>query len=96
VGVVAPTKKYTATAYVQVTNTATPIKFQWIQNCNAQATDTYPIIQWINAPTAANTWVTVTGTLDLSACTTISKVQLLIGADVGDVYVDDVSLVLQP
>jgi len=93
--VVAPTKKYTATAYAQVTDGTTPLKFQTIQKCNGAAADTYPTVQWVATPTI-NTWITLTGTVDLSACTTIEKLELLVGKDVGDVYVDDVSLELQP
>ena len=95
-GLVQPGKKYTATAWVSVANrTDAPglVKWQTVQNCNA-AGDSYP---WLNGVNVANgQWVQITGTIDLSACTTVDNLLLFAGADTGDLYVDDVTLTLLP
>jgi endo-1,4-beta-xylanase len=94
---VTPGKKYTATAWVSVGNLAAGsglAKWQTIQNCNADTSDSYPGLAF---PTVSNgTWVQVTGTVDLSACATINKLVLFAGADAGDLYLDDVSLTPLP
>jgi len=103
-GFVAVGKKYTATAYARVTDASTALKFQITLGCNGRADD-YPVVAW-NATPTANTWIALTGTVDLTVCkvdasttdalTTLQKVDLFVGKDVGDLYVDDVSLVLLP
>lgn len=94
---VTPGKKYTATAWVSVDNLAAGsglAKWQTIQNCNADAGDSFPGLAF---KTVSNgTWVQVTGTVDLTACTTVNKLILFAGADAGDLYLDDVSLVALP
>jgi GH35 family endo-1,4-beta-xylanase len=89
-------KKYTATAWVSVGNLAAGsglAKWQTAQSCNGGGTS-YPGMAF---PTVSNgTWVKVTGTIDLSACTTIGQLTLFAGADSGDLYVDDVSLTPLP
>ncbi|HET7544485.1 MAG TPA: carbohydrate binding domain-containing protein, partial [Polyangiaceae bacterium] len=90
---VAPGKKYKATAWVSVGNLAAgsgAVKFQTIQSCNAVGGDSYP---WLAGDTVGNgAWKQITGTVDLSACTSIEKLQLFVGADAGDLYIDDISL----
>ncbi|HYQ29658.1 MAG TPA: carbohydrate binding domain-containing protein, partial [Polyangiaceae bacterium] len=109
--VVAPGKKYTATAYAYVVDpsaTPGPLKFQTALGCNSRPT-VYPVVQWVSTATV-NSWTTLTGTIDLTVCpvdlnaspptfeplTTLQKLVLQVGKDVGDLYVDDASLVLQP
>jgi endo-1,4-beta-xylanase len=89
---VSPGKRYQATAWVSATNTSGSgtVKWQWVQRCNGATSDSYPGMAF---PTVANgSWVQVSGVVDLSACTTIEKMQLFAGADAGDLYLDDVSL----
>ncbi|HYQ04126.1 MAG TPA: endo-1,4-beta-xylanase [Polyangiaceae bacterium] len=94
---VAPGKKFKATAWVSVGNIAAgsgSVKFQTIQSCNAVGSDSYP---WLAGDTVTNgAWKQITGTVDLSACTSIEKLQLFVGADSGDLYIDDVSLTPLP
>jgi len=94
---VAPGKKYKATAWVSVGSLAAgsgSVKFQTIQSCNAVGSDSYP---WLAGDTIANgAWKQITGTVDLSACTSVEKLQLFVGADSGDLLIDDVSLTLLP
>ena len=70
------------------------VKFQTIQSCNAVGSDSYP---WLTGATVNNgAWQKITGTVDLTACTSIEKLQLFVGADSGDLYIDDVELTLLP
>lgn len=89
---VAPGKKYKATAWVNidVTEGSAQVMFQTVRNCNSES-DSYP---WYMGPTITNdTWVELTGTVDLSTCTTINKMILFVGgASAGYMYLDDVSL----
>ena len=90
---VTPGKKYTATAWVSVANLAAGsglAKWQTIQNCDAAASDSFPGLAFVTVNNGA--WVQVSGTVDLSACTTINKLILFAGADSGDLFLDDVSL----
>jgi hypothetical protein len=93
---VAPGKRYTATAWVSVANVAAGsilVKWQTVQGCNGTG-DGYP---WLAGATVSNgTWAKITGTVDLSACTTVDKLMLFTGADSGDVYIDDVELTALP
>ncbi len=93
---VAPGKRYTATAWVSVANVAAgsiQVKWQTVQGCNGTA-DTYP---WLTGVTVSNgAWAKVTGTVDLSGCTSLEKLILFTGADSGDVYIDDVELTALP
>jgi len=41
-------------------------------------------------------WQQITGIVDLTACTSIEKLQLFVGADSGDLYIDDVALTPLP
>jgi GH35 family endo-1,4-beta-xylanase len=90
---VTPGKKYTASAWVSVGNLAAGsglVKWQTVQNCNTDSGDSYPGLAF---KTVSNgTWVQVTGTVDLSACTSVNKLTLFAGADSGDLYLDDVTL----
>jgi hypothetical protein len=89
---VTPGKKYTASAWVSVNAAAGSglAKWQTIRNCAGDAGDSYPGMAF---PTVTNgSWVQVTGTIDLSACTTVNKLILFAGADSGDLYLDDVTL----
>jgi hypothetical protein len=71
-----------------------PVKWQTIQNCNSDTQDSYP---WLAGATVANgAWTQVSGVVDLTACTTINKLMLFAGADSGDLYLDDVSLIPLP
>lgn len=94
---VTPGKRYTATAWVSVGNLEAGsglAKWQTIQNCNSDAGDSYPGLAF---KTVSNgVWVEVSGTIDLSACTTLNKLILFAGADAGDLYLDDVSLTPLP
>jgi hypothetical protein len=94
---VTPGKRYQASAWVSVGNLPAgsgPIKFQTVQSCNATGSDTYP---WLAGDTIANgTWKQVVGTVDLSTCTSIEKLLLFVGADSGDLYIDDVTLTALP
>ncbi|HET9958267.1 MAG TPA: endo-1,4-beta-xylanase [Polyangiaceae bacterium] len=91
--VVSAGKRYRATAWVSVGNLAAgsgSVKFQTIQSCNATGSDSYP---WLSGDTVTNgSWKQLTGTVDLSACSSVEKLQLFVGADGGDLYVDDVTL----
>ncbi|HYP89722.1 MAG TPA: endo-1,4-beta-xylanase [Polyangiaceae bacterium] len=94
---VTPGKKYTATAWVSVGDLAAGsglAKWQTIQNCNADAGDSFPGLAFITVSNGQ--WVQVTGTVDLTACTTINKLVLFAGADSGSLYLDDVSLTPLP
>jgi len=91
---VTPGSQYTATAWARVTTATSPLKFQVVQACDSAA-DGYPTLQWIQTP-VADTWTQVTGTIDVSTCTAVDKLILFVGHDDGDVYVDDVTLVLKP
>jgi hypothetical protein len=90
-------KKYQATAWVSVANRAAgsgQVKWQTVQNCNSDATDSYP---WLNGATISNgAWAQVSGVVDLSACTTVNKLLLFVGADEGDLFLDDVVLTPLP
>lgn len=90
---VAAGKRYQATAWVSVANLAAgsgAVKFQTVQSCNGTGSDGYP---WLAGATVNNgTWQQVVGTVDLTACTTVEKLILFVGADSGDLYVDDVTL----
>ncbi len=90
-------KRYQATAWVSVGSLATgsgAVKFQTVQSCNGTGSDTYP---WLAGATVSNgVWQQVTGTVDLTTCTTVEKLQLFVGADSGDLYVDDVTLSALP
>lgn len=94
---VAPGKRYQATAWVSVGNLAAgsgAVKFQTIQSCNAVGSDSYP---WLAGDTVTNgSWKQVTGTVDLTACTSVEKLMLFVGADSGDLYIDDVALTPLP
>jgi GH35 family endo-1,4-beta-xylanase len=93
---VAPGKKYTASAWVQLNTAAGSglAKWQTIQNCNADASDSFPGLAF---RTVSNgTWTQLTGTIDLSACTTLNKLILFAGADSGDLSLDDVVLTALP
>ena len=96
-GLVTEGKRYQATAWVSVGNVAAPpgaVKFQTVQSCNAGGSDTYP---WLAGASVANgAWVQVAGTVDLTACTSVEKLILFVGADSSDLYVDDVSLTALP
>lgn len=90
---VAPGKRYTATAWVSVGSLAAPgaVKWQTVQRCNGATGDSYP---WLAGTTVSNgTWVQITGTVDLTGCTIVEKLMLFAGADAGDLYLDDVSLI---
>jgi hypothetical protein len=95
--VVAPGKKYTATAWVSVGNLAAgsgSVHLQTIQSCNGVGSDSYP---WLMGDTVSNgSWKQLTGTVDLTGCSSIEKLQLFVGADSGDLYIDDVTLVPLP
>jgi hypothetical protein len=70
------------------------VKFQTVQRCNEATSDSYP---WLAGATVNNgAWAQITGTVDLTACTTLEKLQLLVGADAGDIYIDDVTLTPVP
>lgn len=90
---VSPGRRYQATAWVSVGNLAAgsgAVKFQTTQSCNGSGTDSYP---WLAGATVDNgAWQQVIGTVDLSACTSIEKLMLFVGADSGDLYIDDVTL----
>jgi hypothetical protein len=94
---VAPGKRYQATAWVSVGGLAAgsgSVKFQTIQSCNGASSDSYP---WLNGATVTNgAWQQITGIVDLTACTSIEKLQLFVGADSGDLYIDDVALTPLP
>ena len=94
---VAPGKRYQATAWVSVANLAAgsgAVKFQTVQSCNGAAGDSYP---WLTGDTVTNgAWVQLIGTVDLSACSTIENLLLFAGADAGDLYIDDVTLTPLP
>jgi hypothetical protein len=96
-GLVSAGKRYQATAWVSVGNIAAPpgsVKFQTVQSCNSTGSDTYP---WLAGGSVANgAWAQVTGTVDLSACTTVEKLLLFVGADAGDLTIDDVTLTALP
>ena len=93
----APGKRYQATAWVSVGNLTAgsgAVKFQTLQSCNGTGNTTYP---WLAGATVTNgAWAQVTGTVDLSACTSVETLLLFIGADSGDLYVDDVTLTALP
>jgi hypothetical protein len=96
---VTPGKKYTATAWVSVGNLAAgsgSVHLQTDQICNGNGSESYP---WLQGTTVNNgSWAQLTGTVDLSACTTsVDKLNLFVGgADGGDLYLDDVSLTPLP
>ncbi len=94
---VLPGKRYQANTWVTVGNLAAgsgAVKFQTVQRCNGATSDSYP---WLAGITASNSvWAQLSGTVDLTACTSIEKLQLFVGADSGDLYVDDVSLTALP
>lgn len=94
---VSPGKRYQATAWVSVSNVAAGsggVNWQTVENCNGAASDSYP---WLNGATVSNgAWVQVTGVVDLTSCTTISKLYLYAGAASGNLYIDDVSLTPLP
>jgi GH35 family endo-1,4-beta-xylanase len=94
---VTPGKKYTATGWVSVSALAAgsgSVNWQLVENCNGAASDGYP---WLAGATVNNgQWVQVTGTVDLTSCTTIGKLYLYAGAASGNLYVDDVSLIPLP
>jgi endo-1,4-beta-xylanase len=94
---VAAGKRYQATAWVSVGNLTAgsgSVKFQTVQSCNGTGSDSYP---WLAGATVnSGTWQQITGTVDLSACTSLEKLQLFVGADSGDLYVDDVTLIALP
>jgi len=91
--VVAPGKRYQASAWVSVGSLAAgsgQVRLQTIQSCNGVGSDSYP---WLQGSTVQNdAWVQLTGTVDLSACTSVEKLLLFVGADAGNLYVDDVVL----
>ena len=65
-----------------------------MQRCDGATSDSYP---WLAGATVSNgAWAQVSGTVDLSACTSTEKLQLFVGADSGDLYVDDVTLTPLP
>jgi hypothetical protein len=86
-------KKYQATAWMAVakrTNGSGLAKWQTVQNCNSDASDSYP---WLAGGTLSDgVWTQVSGVVDLTACTTVNKLLLFAGADEGDLYLDDVVL----
>lgn len=90
-------KRYQASAWVSVANLAAgsgAVKFQTVQRCNEATSDSYP---WLAGATVNNgAWAQITGTVDLTACTTLEKLQLFVGADAGDIYIDDVTLTPVP
>jgi hypothetical protein len=90
-------KRYQATAWVSVGNLAAgsgAVRFQTVQSCNGTGSDSYP---WLAGATVSNgDWQQVTGTVDLTACSTTEKLMLFVGADAGDLYVDDVTLSALP
>lgn len=89
-------KKYQATAWVSVGGQASgsgSVKLQTVQNCDNKG-DSYP---WLMGATVANgAWSQLSGTVDLSACTSVDKLLLFVGADSGDLYIDDVTLTPLP
>jgi GH35 family endo-1,4-beta-xylanase len=92
--VVAAGKRYKATAWVSVDSLAAgsgSVKFQTIQRCNGATGDSYP---WLTGATVTNgVWQQITGTVDLSACTTVEKLMLFVGgAETGNLYIDDITL----
>jgi endo-1,4-beta-xylanase len=93
---VTPAKRYQASAWVSVANLPAgsgQVKFQTVQACNGTG-DSYP---WLAGVTATNgNWIQVTGTVDLTTCSTIEKLILFVGADSGDLLVDDVTLTPLP
>jgi hypothetical protein len=74
---------YQVTAWVSIGSLAAgsgSVKFQTVQSCNGTGSDSYP---WLAGATVNNgVWQRVTGTVDLTACTTVEKLQLLVGAPV--------------
>ncbi len=93
---VSPGKRYLATAWVSVNQAAGSgaVKWQTVQSCNSVGTDSYP---WLAGDQVTNgTWKQLSGTVDLSGCTSIEKLQLFAGADSGDLYLDDVTLTQVP
>ena len=70
------------------------VKFQTVQSCNGAGSDSYP---WLAGDTVSNgAWKQITGTVDLTACTSVEKLLLFVGADSGDLYLDDVALTPAP
>jgi len=61
-----------------------------LQNCNGDASDSYPFLNGVTVNNGA--WAQVTGVVDLTACTMINKLYLFAGAASGNLYIDDVSL----
>jgi GH35 family endo-1,4-beta-xylanase len=96
-GVVTPGKRYQATAWVSVSGLASGsgnVNWQNVERCNGATSDSYP---WIAGATVTNgAWVQVTGVVDLTACTTISKLYLYAGAASGNLFIDDVTLTALP
>jgi hypothetical protein len=94
---VTPGKRYQATAWVSVGNVAAgsgAVRFQTIQSCNSVGSDSYP---WLAGDTVTNgSWKQVTGVVDLTTCTSIEKLMLFVGADAGDLYIDDIALTPLP
>jgi GH35 family endo-1,4-beta-xylanase len=90
-------KRYQATAWVSVGNLSAgsgSVKFQTVQRCNGATSDGYP---WLAGATVSNgAWQEVVGTVDLTACTTVEKLILFVGADAGDLYIDDITLTALP
>ncbi|HEX2731994.1 MAG TPA: endo-1,4-beta-xylanase [Polyangiaceae bacterium] len=94
---IAPSKRYTATAWVSVGSLPAgsgAVKFQTVQRCNGAANDSYP---WLAGNTVSNgAWVQLTGVVDLTSCNSVENLLLFVGADAGDLYVDDVTLTPLP
>jgi len=93
---VTPGKRYQATASVTLgsLSAAASVKWQTVQNCNSDTSDSYP---WLaGASVTPGTWTQLTGVVDLTACTAVNKLLLFAGADSGDLYVDDVTLTPLP
>ncbi len=94
---VEPGKRYQAMAWVSVGNLEAgsgAVKFQTVQRCNEADSDSYP---WLAGDTVDNgDWKQLTGVVDLSACTSVENLLLFVGADAGDLYVDDVTLTPLP
>ena len=94
---VAPGKRYQATAWVSVEALAAgsgAVRLQTIQRCNGASGDSYP---WLQGDTVSNgSWKQLTGVVDLTGCSSIENLLLFVGADSGDLLIDDVSLVPLP
>jgi len=95
-GLVAPGKRYQATAWVTLGNlaAAAQVKWQTVQRCNAVTSDGFP---WLAGATITpGEWTQLSGVVDLSGCTSVEKLLLFAGTGAGDLYIDDVTLTPLP